>query len=229
MASKGLQGEFVWPYFLSDKEKIGTRPNIRACIKSLESLGLIELKRKKDLIELKPEKDRKYYGLTFKGLLFALKRSMVRPSEARELRLKSKIDLPLEVPRDPKITYVDTSGRIEEKHPEDFYNFLARSIDLDFFGIGILTTWMIMEFISLFLRFGAKELIDSGFFDPKSKSWKESGIVDANLSENQRQYFIEFRRLFPSINRKNYEELVEDFTNTKGLQESSELQKAKTV
>ena len=215
MVSKGLQGEFVWPYFLSDKEKIGTKPNIRTCIGGLESLGLIELRTEKDLIELKTEKDRKYYGLTFKGLLFVLKKGIVKPSEARELRLKSKIDLPLDTSKDPKTAFVNTYGRIEEKHPEDFYNFLARLIDLDFFGTGISTTWMIMELIGFFLRFGdVMSLSDSGFFDPESKlSYKSI----SELSENQRQYFIEFRKLFPSINRQNYKELIEDFFNTKNL------------
>ena len=152
--SQGFQSEFVWPYFLSDKMKIGTRPNVRRCIKDLQRLGLIELKEE----ENRAQRNRKYYGLSFKGLLFELKNGVINPSEARDLRLKSKIDLPTGL------------SALEEMYSEDYYTYLMSFIDLDLYEKGLIisdTALVSSSVLLLLASHGWQNILGLG------NNWKE--------------------------------------------------------
>lgn len=177
--SQGFEGKFVWPYFLSDIKKIGTKPNIRTCIDGLESFGLIELRK---------NGNRKNYGLTFKGLLLALKNGIINPSEARDFRLKNNINLPWET-KIEQYGKLDIYTKTEKKYPADFYNFLIKSINFDSFEVSLMISRNVINEIipgelSAVLRY-------------LKRNQREK------LDEDERELFEEVLKLFPSLNNRD--------------------------
>lgn len=132
------EDRFVWQYLLSDIMKIGTRPNIRDCVMKLQNLELIELRTVRTT---ESKRQKKYYGLSFKGILYALKSGFVDPSEARDLRLASKVRLPLEIDlpdnQTLQIRSQETVIKVEEEAPHFFYSYLML-MDLYYYEVGLI-------------------------------------------------------------------------------------------
>lgn len=82
--------KFGYKYYWSEELDIASKTWIKKCVTNLEKkLGLIEVK-----IPEKKGRKRNFYGLTFKGLLYALNVGNIKPAEAAEIRQKSRIKLP---------------------------------------------------------------------------------------------------------------------------------------
>jgi len=103
----------------------------------------IEDLKKKNLVEIKQEepfgRKKKLLGLTFKGLLYALKHNFIKPTEARNARIKNEINFPsipqeIAKPPIPHQDFIKFFQIIERECPQKFYNFLKQIIDLDFYN-----------------------------------------------------------------------------------------------
>jgi len=68
LAKNGAKTE----YELFEKDRIASSSTVWKTVRKLKKLGLIEVKRKERFRKI-PKKIKKYYGLTFRGLVFALK------------------------------------------------------------------------------------------------------------------------------------------------------------
>jgi len=124
---KALTKGAKWLYELypkkGEKERgkypVGSNKTALQGLKHLNKLGLIELK--KELSELRGRK-RKFYGLTFKGLVYLVKQNLIDKKEASIIREKNNIEIPA-IPMFHSLV-VD----MEKNYPEIFYGFFGEGV-----------------------------------------------------------------------------------------------------
>jgi len=75
------------------RKKVGSESAIWESVKRLIKKNYIELKREEPFKKILG-KSKKYYGLTFSGLVFTIKEGLLKPSQAYEARLRNNISLP---------------------------------------------------------------------------------------------------------------------------------------
>ncbi|RLI21522.1 hypothetical protein DRO54_03490 [Candidatus Bathyarchaeota archaeon] len=136
-----------WYYELSEKEKIASNKTVLQAFHALRRLGLMEVKKE----EQPPHegktlfgRKRKYYGLTFKGLIHSLKIGAIEPREAREVRIKHGIALPAPPEFKRVVEYVEENW--------GFFYFLLKIFDFDEdIDIGV-ATWMAAQLTLIWLN-----------------------------------------------------------------------------
>jgi len=84
LAKNGMSTKYTM-----SRKKVGWESTISEGVKRLKG-KYIELKRE----EPYKKTGKKYYGLTFNGLVFAIKEGLLKPSQAYEARLRNNISLP---------------------------------------------------------------------------------------------------------------------------------------
>jgi hypothetical protein len=81
-----------WYYELSEKKKIASNKTVLKAFCDLTSIGLLEIKKEQQ--DAFMGRKRTYYGLTFKGLLYALNTDAFSPREAASVRLRNFVEIP---------------------------------------------------------------------------------------------------------------------------------------
>ena len=149
LAKKGPS--HMYPFHeASSEDYIASRMTIHRAKNSLFEQKFIELKR----VEPHPGKDKKIYGLTFKGILYALSMGYVDPSKGYEVRIKNKVHLPGTVEQNQLAKMlvsnvrlqkrlfaeqlnkdiIDFVLRMERENSKQIYSFLMKHINLKFYN-----------------------------------------------------------------------------------------------
>jgi hypothetical protein len=84
-------------YDLYLKQQVGSSSFVWKTLKKLGRMGLIEIKKEVPFSKIKG-KSKRYWGLTFKGLLVGLKYGVVKPANALEAENKNQVTLPFKAP-----------------------------------------------------------------------------------------------------------------------------------
>jgi len=77
---KSLAGKMKTEYELFEKDRVASSSTIWKTTRKLMQLGLIEIKHKEKFPKI-PSEVKKYYGLTFRGLIYALKLEGIKLSK----------------------------------------------------------------------------------------------------------------------------------------------------
>lgn len=99
-----------------EKNKAGAESTIYESLKRLK--GYVELKREEPFPKIKG-KNKKYFGLTFRGLILALKNDAIKPKEAFKIRESHNIELPVSPMFGSHVI------NIEKDFPDDFYKWFV--------------------------------------------------------------------------------------------------------
>ena len=113
MAKNGIATQYDMSH---GENKVGAESTIWESLKRLK--GYVELKREEPFPKIKG-KNKKYLGLTFRGLILALKSGAIKPKEANKIRKSHGIELPVLPLFDSLVI------NIEKVFPEAFYKLLT--------------------------------------------------------------------------------------------------------
>lgn len=102
-------------------------------VKRLAKNKYIELKKQEPFKKIKG-RSKKYYGLTFKGLICVLKKGFIKPSQAHDARIKNSIPLPQIHKFAFAKGFILLRGKSEKEILESYKNYLKiiESIEREF-------------------------------------------------------------------------------------------------
>ncbi|MEM3627608.1 MAG: hypothetical protein QXZ25_06240 [Candidatus Bathyarchaeia archaeon] len=125
------------------KHRVGAERSILKSVEKLAKNEHIELKKQEPFKKI-GGKTKKYYGLTFKGLIYTLEKGFIKPSQAHNVRIKNNTSLPFvyKLPKLPGIfpcldvrseeeivesnrRYLQIIESIERHFPSIFYRLFA--------------------------------------------------------------------------------------------------------
>jgi len=119
-------------YDLYHKQKVGSSSFVWKALKQLEDQGLIEVKREENFSKIKDRRKR-FWGLTFKGLLACLKHNLIKPANGINVEKVNQIKSPYKPTntcynydaknKDTRCLYLEN---FRTQHPEIFYKILSR-------------------------------------------------------------------------------------------------------
>jgi hypothetical protein len=123
-------------YDLYLKQQVGSSSFVWKTLKKLAQMGYIEVKKEVPFDKIKG-KSKRYWGLTFKGLLAGLKYGVVKPANALDVERKNQIIQPFEAPPtcyDFCYDFIDKPSyphecqylkRFKNEHSEIFYQIAS--------------------------------------------------------------------------------------------------------
>ena len=151
LATKGLKT--YYELYAEKKENIGSSSTVWKGLKKLEDLNLIKLRKEEEPHgkESWRGRKRKHYGLTFKGILYALNLGFITPEEGYETRIRNKASIPVINPQLAKKIasdarahkvfakrvnkdIIDFATRIEKENARHIYSFLVKHTNLSFYS-----------------------------------------------------------------------------------------------
>ena len=192
IALKGLKTE----YDIFQKDKIASSSTVWKADRKLRNLGFIEIKRTERFNRI-PSKSKNYLGLTFKGLILAVKLHIVEPKNARRVREINQTELP------KTEAFGSLVEDMEKNFPEIFYN----SFNLDSRMITDKSLPGITTGVALFTFFMLPG-INPGYF---KKYIKEKGLIlpDGSIFDDYEKVFEFFSVFIKPMFPKGFQQALE--------------------